>query len=135
MCNGKTPIISLNYLNFSSGKVLVKMSINCSSDLENFSWTSPASIASLIKWCFNAICLVPLCWIRFFAIRIADLLLQNNSIPSTCILLKASNILLNQIARDVAKDAETYSVYFEDWATVCCFFEDHENTPLLRENT
>ena len=38
----------------------------------------------------------------------------------------SSNILLSQIAWEVALDAETYSALVVDWATTLCFFDNQE---------
>jgi len=66
----------------------------------------------------------------FLAIKIADILLQNNGVASVCISLKSSRTNLNQIACVVASDAETYSTSAVDSATMFCFTEAQENAPL-----
>ena len=56
------------------------------------------------------------CW---FVITI-----QNN--PFFCFSPMSSNILLSQIAWEVALDAETYSASAVDWATTLYFFDNQE---------
>lgn len=67
-------------------------------------------------------------------IAIADLLSQKKSVGSFCLWPMSSRILLIQIAWQADAEAATYSASADDWATVCCFLEAHENTPEPNEN-
>ena len=67
-------------------------------------------------------------WI--FEIAIVYLLSQYKTVPFFSPI--SSNILLSQIAWEVALDAETYSASAVDWATTLYFFENQEQ--MLDQN-
>lgn len=81
-------------------------------------------------------CILYYCVWQTFFFPMADLYLlsQNLSVSSSWLWPTSSKIIRSQIAWEVAIDAATYSASAEDWATVCCFVEAHENTPDPREN-
>ena len=66
--------------------------------------------------------------------EIADMLSQNRGVASACISPKSSSTNLSQMACAVASAAETYSASAVDNATVFCFTEAHEKTPLPKLN-
>ena len=68
-----------------------------------------------------------LSWLSgFLAIAIAGLLSQYRIVPLFCFSPMSSNVLLSQIAWEVALDAETYSASAVDWATTLFFFYNQE---------
>lgn len=89
-------------------------------------FTTPADCFSLTKCKSSSKCLVVSCKTGLEAIKIADLLSQNNFTGVNPIIPKSKNNLITHITSQVTAPKALYSASVEDLETVGCFllFQD-----------